>query len=207
MNVELDHVIWGCSDLDAGRAEIQRRLDAEPVIGGRHPGVGTRNALLGLEARLYFEVLAPDPEQDRFTGFGRFVESLDGPRMVSWAGRSDDLEALAAKARRGGLKPGPILDLSRKRPDGSTLSWRLMTVGGHSFGPLVPFFIQWKGDHPCDRLPPAAALQRLRLSTPDSNGLRRILQVLEIDAAPVEVVEGPSSLVATFSSSVGDVEL
>lgn len=198
MQVELDHVIWGCSDLDAGRAEIEARFGQAPVIGGRHPGMGTRNALLGLQERVYFEILAPDPSQKHLSqklseGFGRFVRSLPKPRMVSWAGRCDDLNALAERISSSGfgLQPGPILEMSRSRPDGSELSWRLMTVDGHDLGGLVPFFIEWGLEHPCDRLPVAGKLRRLCLRTSQPGKLRLALEILKLENA-VDVVESSS---------------
>ena len=197
MNVELDHVIWGCSDLEIGRKELAARFGQVPSIGGRHLGFGTWNALLGLEGRAFLEILAPDPKQDGFQGFGRFVESLEEPRMVSWAGRCDDLEALARHVERAGLKAGPIRDLSRSRPDGSRLSWRLMTVEGHSFGGLFPFFIQWLDAHPCDRLEVVGSLRRLRLLSPAADELERMVEILGLGRR-IEVENADRPLMEAF---------
>ena len=193
---ELDHLIWGAPELDRAVADMAERFGSPPVAGGSHPGVGTRNALLGLENRQYFEILAPDPEQTVFSGFGRWVETLDHARLLTWAGRTDDLEGLTDSARRAGLEPGEIVSMGRRKPDGTSLKWRLMTVGGHDFGLLVPFFIQWADAHPCDALPAVAGLRQLEISSPEPDALHNVLAALGLSDAAVSVHPGAPGLQA-----------
>ena len=188
-NADLDHLVWASPDLSSGVEQIAELFAVEPIPGGSHPGLGTRNALLGLEGRQYFEILAPDPEQSQFRSFGRWIEGLSSPGLLTWAGRTSDLEALSRAARTSGLQPGPIESMSRRRPDGSSLSWKLMMIAGHDFGPLVPFFIEWDGFHPSQALEPVARLQHLRLATPSSQALKAILTTLGVESAPIQVVE------------------
>ncbi len=205
---EIDHLVWASSDLDQGVAEISGTLTVDPVPGGSHPGLGTRNALLGLEQRQYFEILAPDPAQFEFRSFGRWIEGLTSSGLLTWAGRTSDMDALAEAARAEGLRPGPIESMSRRRPDGSSLSWKLMMIEGHDHGLLVPFFIQWSDFHPTQTLKSVARLERLRLSTPQPKALERVLAALGLGSAPIQLVEsGTPELVAELSVGGRSVQI
>ncbi|MFT7305377.1 MAG: hypothetical protein ACI9P7_000637, partial [Candidatus Azotimanducaceae bacterium] len=44
--MKIDHLMWACSDLDAGIAEIELLSGVKAEYSGSHTGLGTRNALL-----------------------------------------------------------------------------------------------------------------------------------------------------------------
>ena len=99
----VDHLIWGSRDLEREIERVDEWTGVRPVPGGRHPGEGTRNAIVGLGPGMYLELLGPDPEQPplprpRWLG----LDTLVAPRLVTWAARSTDLE------RRGRLGCGGI---------------------------------------------------------------------------------------------------
>lgn len=169
----IDHLVWATTELETGRREIAGLTGVEAAPGGRHPGVGTHNALLDLGADRYLEILAPDPQQDRLAGLGRLLEGRRSSALATWCAASTGLEATAAAARRAGLEPGEIVAMSCRRPDGTRLAWRLLFLAGHPFGELVPFFIEWGpgSEHPSRAAPGGCRLLRLSLGHPDSGAL------------------------------------
>lgn len=205
MTIELDHLIWAVPDLDAGVRELEERTGVRAAYGGRHSGVGTHNAVLDLGQRRYLEILAPDPSQTRFSSFGALVRDLQRPRLLSWAVRTDDVRGLAESANRGELRPGVVLSLSRRTPAGVTLSWRLMQMEGHDFGPIVPLFVEWRTDeHPSCQAPTGCELKSLAIQTPNADELRSHLGVVGLtpdvrDADEAELRAEISSPAGTFT--------
>lgn len=205
----LDHILWGVPELESGRLDFAERSGVEPPIGGRHPGVGTWNALADLGDLRYFEVIAADPTQDTFSGFGTLLQDLDTPRLLTWCARSTDLDSLARLAADAGLGPGTVESMQRRRPDGTALRWKILMLHGHPFGDLLPFFIQWEtlDDHPSHRLPKGLELRGLELLTPDPGPLGTALDALGL-SDDVQVVEaGAVGLRAMLESPRGELVL
>src|SRR5512132_4352699 len=97
----VDHLLLGVSDLDQGIAWVERATGVKAVVGGSHPGVGTRNALLSLGGRRYLEIIAPDPAQADYK-FRLDVRKLSEPRLITWAAGTADIDAVAKRARGAG---------------------------------------------------------------------------------------------------------
>jgi Glyoxalase-like domain len=111
----VDHLLLGVPDLDRGIAWVERMTDVKAMIGGSHPGRGTRNALLSLGGRQYLEIIAPDPAQSTF-GFQIDLRKLSEPRLVNWAAASTDLDGVAKRASAAGQSVAGPRDGSRQRP-------------------------------------------------------------------------------------------
>ena len=207
--MNIDHLLWGVDDLAEGSRELAKTLGVEPSPGGRHPGFGTHNALLALGEACYLEILARDPTQTKLRGFAYHLENLGAPRILTWAARTDDLDAVVAQAQEAGLAPGEIFALSRTRPDGRKMGCRLVEIGGHDAGALVPFFIQFDDGvpHPALHAASGCRLSKLVLRSTVPDELRRILHLLDL----VDVVEIESAdqeeLVAELDTPNGRVLL
>jgi hypothetical protein len=173
----LDHVIVAGPDLAALGALLSERTGVASVAGGRHVGHGTHNALAGLGAGRYLELLAPDPSQEG-GGFAATIAHLTAPALHTWCGRGGSASAIAARITAAGATPRR-LPMSRLRADGSELAWELVFVDDHPYGTLVPFFVDWRGaTHPSSTLPAGLELERLELRHPDPGGLRALLTQL-----------------------------
>ena len=188
----LSQVILGVRDLD----EAARRIAARGLVvldGGVHPGLGTANRIVPL-GDAYFELLGMvDRELAARNPYGAALlrQIAGGDRLVRWSLRTDDLDRVAA-AR--GLTPEAR---SRRRPDGTLLTWRAAGLSPSLAEGWLPFFMQWDdpahypgalpADHPCG----ATGVAWLSLTPRDPDRLARWLG----DAVPpLHVVPGEPGL-------------
>jgi Glyoxalase-like domain len=200
----LDHLVHGALDLDAAVDDLHRRLGVRAGAGGRHPGLGTHNALLSLGERSYLEIIAPDPTQPAPARRPFSLDSLVDAHLAAWAVACDDIDAAVARARQRGYDPGDAVQIERATPDGSLLRWRL-TTGEFAGGP-IPFLIEW-GDtpHPAPTAPQGLRLTALHVEHPDPASIAPALAAIDVD---VEVRTAAAfAIVATVSGPNGTVEL
>jgi hypothetical protein len=151
----IDHIVIAAATLAQGCDYVESGLGARPQAGGRHLAMGTHNALLKLGSRLFLEVIAVDPQGEppsRPRWFDldepRMRATLaEGPRLVHFVARTNDLDALVGRST---LDMGDILPMSRGQ-----WHWRI-TVPADGHLPargLVPTLIQWSDErHPADAL-------------------------------------------------------
>jgi hypothetical protein len=205
----VDHLLLGVPDLDAGITWFRERTGVEPQIGGSHPGMGTRNALVSLGGRQYLEIIAPDPAQSAFN-FNIDLRKLPGPRLVTWAAWTPNVDAAVASARHAGLEVFGPREGSRVRPDGTTLRWRSAGVMAGFAGPEidpVPFFIQWAAEsrHPSSDAPKGCHLIEFEIAAPDPDKLEAALANLGINAKVARAAE--TRLTATLDTPSGRVNI
>ncbi len=211
--LSVDHLVYAVPDLDRGTEAVSQLLGVTPTLGGSHKGFGTANMLIALGSRCYLEIIGPDPAQKTHTGGRPFgVDLVDDQKLVTWAVREAKLEDRVVSARAAGYDAGSIIAMSRSRPDGSRLSWRLAIAesalaGGLLPGDgLVPFLIDW-GDspHPAGQMPQECSLVSLRAEHPEPRFLEPLLEALNVR---LDVTLGPSEqLIAVIDSPQGRVEL
>ena len=202
----IDHLLWAVPELEEGCRQIARWTGVQPTPGGRHPGVGTHNALLSLGQGIYLEIIAPDPTQDRFSGLGELLRDLQTPTLLTWCALSWDIEKTGLRARSAGLTSQYPFAMSRRRPDGVDLNWRILLVEDHPFGPLLPFFIQWDSpEHPSQGPASGCTLEDFRLYHPAPSAVGVTLETLGLRMS-VEEKETPG-LWARLETPNGPVEL
>lgn len=203
----IDHLLWATPDLAGGCRRFADLAGVEAVRGGRHPGVGTENALVGLGDERYLEIIALDPTQSERSSLGLALEGLRGPGLFTWCARASDVGSIASAARKAGLDAGGPVAMSRERPDGSRLEWRLLFLEGHEEGLLLPFFIEWgEGTvHPSRGAPGGCRLERFVLVHPVPGRLSELLAALGLEVA---VTAGPSPrMVAELETPRGPLTL
>ena len=82
---------------------------------------------------------------------------------------------------------GPVRRMSRSRPDGSTLRWRLSDPLALPDGGVIPFVIDWgTTPHPSTDLPNQCKMLELVVSHPAADRLRPALETSDVSivAAP-----------------------
>lgn len=202
----LDHLVFAGPDLAAAVELVRDLLGVEPARGGSHVGLGTANYLVGLGDGAYLEVIGPDPDQPEPDGPRPFgIDGLDDTRVVTWAARVTDVDAVAARAIAGGHDPGPAREMSRATPEGLLLEWRL-TAPPPRFGGVVPFLIDWGATpHPTERPLPGTRLVSLSATHPQPSTVGAALTALDLE---LEVRPGNrAALVAVLEGARGPVVL
>jgi Glyoxalase-like domain len=180
----LDHILLGYHDLQSGIDFVEQRTGVRAAFGGVHPGRGTQNALLSLGTRRYLEIVAPDPQQSASPSeLSAKLKKLSAPRLVGWAAHPGDIQVFAADLAKAGIMAEGPTPGSRKRPDGSVLHWKTLSLKDDANG-LLPFFIEWSADslHPSSDAPSGCQLLRFELLTPDPAALDKSIAPLNLKA-------------------------
>ena len=211
MASQIDHLVLAGTDLAALVTRVATQFGANPVPGGPHPGRGTRNELVGLGNGRYLELIGPDRDQPAPGGPRQFgIDTITEPTLVAWCARpTRPLAEVVGDAAAAGFDLGPLASMSRQRPDGVLLQWRLTfpQLATPDEG-TVPFLIDW-GDspHPATTLPDGVELLGLTLGNPWPERLRTLLTMVgdfpEIDV----VVAARPTLQARLRTPNGEVHL
>ncbi|MBS1811546.1 MAG: VOC family protein [Acidobacteria bacterium] len=195
----VDHLLLGVPNLEEGIAWVEAKTGVKAVLGGRHPGLGTHNALLSLGQQQYLEIIAPDPTQTTLAPQFAFLQLATTPRLLTWAAKTNDIEALAAKAHAANFELDGPREGARSRPDGKLLRWKTLFIKSE-FSLLIPFFIEWNPEslHPAEDSPIGCRLQGFALECPEPQNLRASLAKLGIAAQVYRSRESrPKAILAT----------
>jgi catechol 2,3-dioxygenase-like lactoylglutathione lyase family enzyme len=134
MRLALDHVIIAVPDLDLAADRLERVLGLRATRGGKHPTLGTENALVPIGGAYLELVAVADEQAATSTAFGRsaLAARTEGPHFTGWVARANELEGAES-----------VVDLSRETPDGGTISWRMAEVERLGDGGVLPPVLQW----------------------------------------------------------------
>lgn len=195
-NHYLDHVVVGIDDLDKGIEALQRMTGVRAKFDGRDARLGTQSAVIGLGARTFLEITAPDPRADpalidpdvRPMILDR-LEGFETLTPFSWAIGTSNFERSIALARRAGSYVSDIEPGTRKRGWGRRTDWAWAHVTRpHSY--VMPRFIQWDQDTkpPNERAPEGCRLDQLKLHARLFKSVHTLLAAMQVDVE----VEGTS---------------
>lgn len=136
----LDHIVILVRDLAQASADYAQ-LGFTVTPGGEHVGLGTHNALITFGDGAYFELIA-FKEPDRPHDMRWWSRLVQGEGLIDYCLFGDGLEAEAAAIRsRGLVLHGPI-EMSRRRPDGQEITWRLVVTTEPIGQTVLPFMIE-----------------------------------------------------------------
>ncbi len=203
---QVDHLVYATADLEKTVSDLERLLGISATPGGRHPGRGTRNALLGIGPTSYLEIVGPDEEQESSSPLWFGIGELTQARLVTWAAKASNLQQVIRRAASAGLRLGPITSGSRQRPDGVRLSWQFTEPVQDQESGILPFFIDWHDSpHPATTAVRGITMTAFRAEHPDPERVERQLRALglnldvEFGAVPV--------LIATLQTPSGEIML
>lgn len=187
----IDHLVVGTPTLDLGMEYVADLLGRQPIMGGKHPGFGTHNALIGLGTHCYLEVIAPDPTQlDVERPLWIDVDSIDQPKLIRWAFQTHQIALIVELAKQQNYPIGDLIQGNRKRPDGQLLSWILSNPRAAQFDGMLPFFIDWRTSiHPAVHLPTIGTVHNLIGRHPSASEINKILRGFDMNW---HVVEAPT---------------
>jgi hypothetical protein len=203
----LDHLVYATPDLLATVQKLESDIGVRATAGGRHPAWGTMNALLSLGARVYLEIIGPDPDYPHPSAGRLFaLDTLARPCLLTWVARAEHLQGTVAMAQAVGIDLGEVEARSRQRLDGSLLHWDMTDPRKAREGGIIPYFINWGTTaHPAETAAHGCTLQALKAIHPEAERVRHILLHLGLD---LRVEQGPAvGLVATLDTPKGTYEL
>jgi hypothetical protein len=203
---ELDHLVVTAPDLRSGIEWVEHRLECRMQPGGRHPRMGTHNALVRIGPRSYLEVIAIDPDAAPIQRPRWFdLDSLHSgaaPRLATWVLRTNGIRDVAEKLSG---RAGPVEAMTR-----GTLSWQItIPVDGKlPFSGLLPAIIQWDSEpHPATLLPESpVSLVQLIGFCPEASEVHQCLASVGSDGElrfSVPEQPGGTGLRAVFRNAAG----
>jgi len=199
--MKLDHLVWASPSLDDAIIEFAALSGVDAMAGGRHVGLGSRNALADLGSRIYLAIDGPDEEQPLTDNYGATLKALGGPMLTRFAVQTEDLSAAQAVLSCHGfaseVRPG-----GRTGANGETYAWQTLAVPDRTLGAGMPLIKTWLTPlHPSTESPGGCRLVTLTVEHPKPDLLLRLYEDLGLDL-PVVAAEAPK-LIAEIEGTKG----
>lgn len=138
MILGIDHVLVAVDDLDIA-IETYERLGFQVLRGGKHPNMGTHNALVPLADGTYLELIGVwDTELAQERAPYVVAALANENRLARFVLESNDLDGDVIAMRARGFDIGDAQAGERERPDGQRVAWRSALPADARF----PFVIQ-----------------------------------------------------------------
>jgi catechol 2,3-dioxygenase-like lactoylglutathione lyase family enzyme len=138
MLIGIDHILIAVEDLDIA-IETYERLGFQVLRGGKHPNMGTHNALVPLADGSYLELIGVWDRELAAQAAPYILATLEREnRLARFALESDNLDGDVAAMRARGFDIGDAQAGERERPDGQKVAWRSAFPADVRF----PFVIQ-----------------------------------------------------------------
>lgn len=211
---QLDHLVIAADTLKTGVAYVEDKLGVRVGEGGKHPLMGTHNALMQLGSGAFLEIIAVDPEAqppERPRWFGLddpvICERIAAkPTLLTWVVRTTNIEQTIAQSP---ISPGTLEEGRRGQ-----LVWKI-TISQDGSMPehgLFPTLIEWPdGKGPASSMAdPGCRLQSLHIVHDDPAHLRAALKAIggeELAVVKASDAEQDSALHALIESPRGLVEI
>ncbi|WP_111719575.1 VOC family protein [Homoserinimonas sp. OAct 916] len=202
----LDHIVLATPHLVETVRRFAELTGVEPILGGDHAGLGSRNYLVRFTDTSYLEIIGRNPDEtvaDYRIPFK--IGGLTSTRIATWALRTERISAVIETAKEAGFDCGEQKTMSRRLPDGSLLSWTLTTPYADDSG-VVPFLIDWSGSfsHPATMTVPQVDLLAFRALHPSPDSVHPVLTAIGAD---LEVAVGESGFELELRTPRGTVLL
>jgi catechol 2,3-dioxygenase-like lactoylglutathione lyase family enzyme len=124
MLIGVDHVLIAVEDLDIA-IETYERLGFQVLRGGKHPKMGTHNALVPLADGSYLELIGVWDRELAAQAAPYILATLQHEnRLARFALESDNLDGDVMAMRARGFDLGDAQAGERERPDGQKVAWR-----------------------------------------------------------------------------------
>ncbi|MCF3944546.1 VOC family protein [Oceanobacillus alkalisoli] len=147
MTFKFDHLVHFVGSPEEARESLKQH-GLHVVNGGRHEHGGTYNTLSYFDLS-YLELIGlvdkslAEESAEKYSLRDTFKKDNYAIGLSRIALRSLDLEMEAERFKSLGLEVFGPFPLSRQRPDGSVVSWKLLFAGRENEELELPFFIQW----------------------------------------------------------------
>lgn len=207
---QLDHLVITAPALADGIDYVEQRLGCRMQPGGKHPRLGTHNALLRIGQDCYLEVIAIDPDAAPVTRPRWFhldqLQPGSPPRLTTWVLRTSDILTTRQTAVVSGLDPGPIENMQR-----GDVSWQITIPadGRLLLQGCMPSLIQWNTPQlPPARLPHSGLqLSQLELQHPASHHLQNWFNTIGQPQFVTTTRHFQPALTAHFKTPAGTITL